>query len=498
MDCIVRFFPKLVSIALYILVVQSYGYLNITDELGPLLSSEAEIVFPGSVEFLVATDRDNEQDPPTFSVVVEVATESDVQETVRYANRHAIAFVATTGLHGGTTTLGKLQQGINIRMRKMNCTSIAADGYSATFGGGILGLEVKNDLWAVAKETVTGSCECVSLVGPLLGGRYGYLQGFYGLISDNLISARLVLGNGDAISVSAKENPDLFWALQGAGHNFGITTQVETRIYDVPSDNWAYAQFMFTHDKVEDVFAQLNNWTMDGTKHMPVEFINKNIFARIPPIDADNAVIICNIFYRGTSVVPARYTAPLLAIGPVTTAKNVTDYPGLAVIDGTNMDNTVCQQHDAANMMFPISVKSYNIQAQRTTFDTFNTFTADSTFSNSAVLFEAYSTEAVKSVKSESSAFPHRADNILITPVISYAVNKTLDDKSIEFGNGLRQALHAADRSTELHAYVNYAHGDETLQEVYGFEAWRLARLQTLKEKYDPMNRFGFYTPIHA
>jgi hypothetical protein len=50
---------------------------------------------------------------------------------------------------------------------------------------------------------VTGACECVGLLGPLLGGGHGYLQGFYGLISDNLISARVVLATGDVISVSA-------------------------------------------------------------------------------------------------------------------------------------------------------------------------------------------------------------------------------------------------------------------------------------------------------
>jgi hypothetical protein len=50
--------------------------------LGPLLSAEATIAFPGSAGFLAATDRDNEQNPPTYAVVVEVATESDVQETV--------------------------------------------------------------------------------------------------------------------------------------------------------------------------------------------------------------------------------------------------------------------------------------------------------------------------------------------------------------------------------------------------------------------------------
>ena len=38
-------------------------------------------------------------------------------------------------------------------MRKINSTVIAKDGESATFGGGINGLEVRNDLWAAGKQT---------------------------------------------------------------------------------------------------------------------------------------------------------------------------------------------------------------------------------------------------------------------------------------------------------------------------------------------------------
>lgn len=65
-------------------------------------------------------------------------------------------------------------------------------------------------------------------------------------------------------------------------------------------------------------------------------------------------------------------------------------------------------------MMFPISLKDYNVEAQRIVFDAFNAFTADATFANSAVLFEAYSTQAVKAVPSSSTAFPHREDNIVV------------------------------------------------------------------------------------
>lgn len=135
-------------------------------------------------------------------------------------------------------------------------------------------------------------------------------------------------------------------------------------------------------------------------------------------------MIVFNIFFQGADTVPTEYTAPLLAIGPVVATANTTDYPGLTTIDGTTIDSTVCQQHDAVNMMFPIGLKLYNIQAQRDAFDAFNAFTAETVFNNSAVLIEAYSTQAVKAVASDSTAFPHRGDNIVM-----YAVSSPIGQK---------------------------------------------------------------------
>ena len=48
----------------------------------------------------------------------------------------------------------------------------------------------------------------------------------------------------------------------------------------------------------------------------------------------------------------------------------------------------------------------------------------------------------------------------------------------------------------EFHAYVNYAFGTETNEEMYGYEQWRQDRLLALKDKYDPQRRFSFYAPI--
>ena len=85
----------------------------------------------------------------------------------------------------------------------------------------------------------------------------------------------------------------------------------------------------------------------------------------------------------------------------------------------------------------------------------------------------------------------------LSSPAIIYEPNATLDPIAIQFGKKVRQILHGADGSSELHAYVNYAHGDETMQEMYGYEDWRQQRLKALKMEYDPQGKFSFYAPIH-
>lgn len=61
-------------------------------------------------------------------------------------------------------------------------------------------------------------------------GRY---QGVHGLIIDALLSVRLVTATGELITVSADSNPELFWALRGAGMNFGVVTSATYKVADM-------------------------------------------------------------------------------------------------------------------------------------------------------------------------------------------------------------------------------------------------------------------------
>lgn len=51
-----------------------------------------------------------------------------------------------------------------------------------------------------------------------------------------------------------------------------------------------------------------------------------------------------------------------------------------------------------------------------------------------------------------------------------------------------------------LQQYVNYGNSTATMKDpleaLYGYEPWRLERLRSLKQRYDPDNQFRWYQPI--
>lgn len=122
-------------------------------------------------------------------------------------------------------------------------------------------------------------------MGPLLGGGHGLLQGQHGLLADQLIEARMVLADGSIVTVSADANPDLFWAIRGAGHNFGIVTSVVLKVYDQPDRDWTYTSIAYSGAFVEDVFTAANEFNKD----VPAELTNYIVMRRIPTIDPNNA-----------------------------------------------------------------------------------------------------------------------------------------------------------------------------------------------------------------
>ncbi|KAE8353374.1 hypothetical protein BDV28DRAFT_133215 [Aspergillus coremiiformis] len=468
---------------------------NDMKELAVKLSPTAKVYFPGSDEFELASTRWSVLDAPKVNIVVVPGTENDVVEIVKFANTKELPFLAYNGAHGAITTLGKMNHGIEIYLHQLSSVEIAKDGKTATIGGGTKSKAVTDKLWAAGKQTVTGTCECVSFMGPALGGGHGWLQGHHGLVADQFVSMNIVLADGTLKVLDEKS--DLWWAINGAGHNFGIVTSVTTKIYDIEHRDWAIETITFAGDKVEAVYQAANDHLLKNGSQ-PAGVINWSYWMNNPDADPNNPVILFYIIQEGVKSVDPVYTKPFHDIGPLSVEPRGGTYTDLAAWTGIALSSPPCQKAGLVNPRFPNYLESYNIPAQKKAYDIFaNAIRGPSAFNHSIFMFEGYSMQGVKEIDSQSSAFAFRDENILSAPLITYAPSgPELDEKAARLGNELRRILHDASGRLEIRSYVNYAYGNETPRQWYGTERWRQARLRALKQKYDPKGRFSFFAPV--
>jgi FAD/FMN-containing dehydrogenase len=111
------------------------------------------------------------------------------------------------------------------------------------------------------------------MVGATIGAGVGPNQGQYGLILDALRSVRLVTATGDLIEVSDDSYPDLFWAIRGAGTNFGIITYATYEVYDALNHGQVVnADFTFKGSSNVSLWNLIKSWDYDIAHEIGLAF----------------------------------------------------------------------------------------------------------------------------------------------------------------------------------------------------------------------------------
>jgi FAD/FMN-containing dehydrogenase len=155
------------------------------------------------------------------TAVVRCATAEDVVASLAFARTHDMPFALRSGGHSFADWSST--RGLLIDLGPLD--TVRLDGHDATVGPGVR-LGVLAGRLAAADRTVPcGWCPGVGAAGAVLGGGYGVLGRLYGLGADHLLAAQVALADGGLVWCDAERDPDLFWALRGAGGGlFGAVT----------------------------------------------------------------------------------------------------------------------------------------------------------------------------------------------------------------------------------------------------------------------------------
>jgi FAD/FMN-containing dehydrogenase len=155
---------------------------------------------------------------------------ADVVAAVGFARERELLVAVRSGGHGvGGHSL--CEGGLVIDLSPMKGIRVDPVARTARAEAGVLWGELDRETQLHGLATVGGIVTHTGIAGLTLGGGLGWLMRKHGATVDNLVSVDLVTAEGDVLTASEDENPDLFWGVRGGGGNFGIATSFEYRLH---------------------------------------------------------------------------------------------------------------------------------------------------------------------------------------------------------------------------------------------------------------------------
>jgi len=166
------------------------------------------------------------------ALIARCAGPADVIAAMRFAREHGLLVSVKGGGHNITGN-AVCEGGLMIDLSPMKSVRVDPVGRTARAEAGLTWGEYNRETQAFGLASTGGVVSTTGIAGLTLGGGLGWLHGKHGLSCDNLLSADIVTADGQLLTVSANQHPDLFWGLRGGGGNFGVVTSFEYQVHPV-------------------------------------------------------------------------------------------------------------------------------------------------------------------------------------------------------------------------------------------------------------------------
>lgn len=459
-------------------------------------SLQGTLVMPGSSQYSTALQLfDPRFDTIHPAAIAYCASVADVQKCITFLHRFNLPLSLRSGGHsyaGYSTTTGLV-----IDVTRMNTVSVNTSAGTASIGAGTRLIDVYAALAQHGVVIPAGSCPTVGVTGLTLGGGIGVIGRKFGLTSDNLLAAQVVLASGTVLACDTSHNSDLFWALRGGGGgNFGVVTLLTFQTHAVSALSLFTLNYPWS--RAADVVDAWQRWAPQA----PDELWSNCLLLATADKSAGPLVRVNGVYVGASGPLNTLLDQLINRIGVAPTGRFVytDDLLTTMMVEAGCYGKTVDQCHlPSQNPQGQLSRAAYAAKSDyftsllpRAGIDAMVSAIASRQSSNLAdggIGFDA-SGGAINRVSASATAFVHR--NALFSA--QYTANWSAGDPaSVVAANHtwLTNLWQSVRPYTSGSVYQNYIDPDlpNWQQAYYGSN---LPRLQQIKATYDPNNFFRF------
>lgn len=427
---------------------------------------QGQLISPADVEYDTARKVFNGLIDRKPVLIARCVGAADVIACVRFAREHDLP-VSIRG--GGHSIAGNAvcDNGLVIDFSKMKSIRVDPVRRIARSDPGLLLGEFDRETQAFGLATTLGTFSITGIAGLTLGGGLGWLMGKQGLACDNLLSVDLVTADGRLLAAGSEENVDLFWAVRGAGGNFGVVTSFEYQLHSLGPVLAGLVAYPITQAP------QVLRFFREYTATCPDEL---GLMAAMLTLPDGNTIVGIAGCYSGGLDAGEKVLEPLRSFGspladhfqrmPYTAFQKALDWwaaPGE-------------QYYWKSSFMHALPDSALDVMVD---------FATRKPSSGSGVAIE-FLHGAMQRVPADATAFAHRDARynfLMLGRWDSPARNETCLRWVHGFWDAMRPSLDAG-------VYVNYMSEGEDEKRIRAAYGTNYDRLVKMKNKYDPTNFF--------
>jgi FAD/FMN-containing dehydrogenase len=359
------------------------------------------------------------------------------------------------------------------------------------FEGGCLWEDVDAALEQHGLATVGGVVNHTGVGGLTLGGGHGYLTARHGLTIDNLLEAEVVLADGTIVEASEDKDAQLFWAIRGAGAQFGVVTRFVSRAHQqvkVWSGTLAYST-----DKLPDLLRFAN----ELYERTNTEGHCLALGIGFGP-DGTTRVVSAIPLFHGPEPDARRYFSGLLQLNPIADSTEMMTTAKTNTLLNPIMDHGIRRLTGSGNIVMPL-----DIDPMLQTAEMFWEFCGRHVgMGKSVMAIEFFPTDKIREVAQEATAYANRGDYYDVLTLFGWE-NPGHDSEVREFNrsickrvretNGYQAGTGGHWSKGPVGVYINVEAESISPKDAWGAN---LPRLRELKKRYDPQNVFNKWHSI--